>query len=64
MIVPYPPGLPLIVAGERISSETVAAIRQFGSAGSRIVGLADPTAVTVRCVDEIGTAPSAASANS
>lgn len=52
MIVPYPPGVPLLVAGEKISRETVDSMRQLFESGCRIVGLADPTGETLRVIAE------------
>jgi arginine decarboxylase len=54
MIVPYPPGVPLVVAGEVISSELVASVRQLLRHGCRMVGMSDPTGDTLRCVDPTG----------
>jgi arginine/lysine/ornithine decarboxylase len=50
MVIPYPPGIPLLVPGERISDGVVAAIEQFAGARSRIVGVADATGATLRCI--------------
>lgn len=52
MIVPYPPGVPLLVAGEEISREVVDCMRQLFDSGCRIVGLADPSGGTLRVVSE------------
>jgi len=52
MIVPYPPGVPLLIAGEEISREIVDSMRQLFDAGCRIVGLADPSGKTLRVVRE------------
>jgi arginine decarboxylase len=51
MIVPYPPGVPIVVAGEVISSELVASVLQLLDHGCRMVGMSDPTGNTLRCVD-------------
>jgi arginine/lysine/ornithine decarboxylase len=48
MIVPYPPGVPLLVAGEEISAEVTATMIQLIAAGCRMVGLVDPTGKTLR----------------
>ena len=50
MIVPYPPGVPLLVAGELISEEAVEAMHQLLDSGCRMVGMTDPTGATLRCV--------------
>lgn len=47
-LIPYPPGIPLIVPGERIDEGTLGALDAFVSAGSRIVGPADPSLATLR----------------
>lgn len=50
MIVPYPPGVPLIVGGEVISAETVASVLQLLDHGCRMVGMSDPSGSTLRCM--------------
>jgi arginine decarboxylase len=50
MIIPYPPGVPLLVPGERISADVVATMRQLNGAGCRVVGTSDPTQGTIRCI--------------
>lgn len=52
MIVPYPPGVPLLVAGELISPEVLDSMRQLLHAGCRMVGMTDPSGETLRCVDD------------
>jgi arginine/lysine/ornithine decarboxylase len=52
MVVPYPPGVPLIVAGEAISAEVIGAIHQLAAAGCRIVGPADATGTTLACASD------------
>jgi len=47
-IVPYPPGIPLILAGERISGPRIAAIRRLAAAGVRFQGAADPEVRRIR----------------
>jgi arginine decarboxylase len=49
MVVPYPPGIPLPVAGEVISAEVIEAVAQLGEVGCRIVGTADPLATSLLC---------------
>ena len=34
----YPPGIPLIVPGEKVSAETAGLLRRYGYAGLRIEG--------------------------
>ncbi len=52
MIVPYPPGVPLLIAGEEVSNEAVDSMVQLIDAGCRIVGPADPSGKTLRVVQE------------
>lgn len=50
MIIPYPPGVPLVITGEEISGELLLSMEQLIAAGCHIVGLADPTGKTLRVV--------------
>lgn len=52
MIVPYPPGIPLLVQGELVSEEVMESMGQLIDAGCRMVGMTDPTGATLRCVDD------------
>ena len=47
-VIPYPPGIPLVLAGERISEARVAAIRRLADAGARFQGAADPDMRRIR----------------
>jgi arginine/lysine/ornithine decarboxylase len=49
MIVPYPPGIPLLVPGEVISAELVDSIVQLLGSGCRVVGMSDAGGATLRC---------------
>ena len=51
LIAPYPPGIPIIAPGERITSEVVAALESARDAGVRIAYAADPSLRTVRVTD-------------
>jgi arginine/lysine/ornithine decarboxylase len=51
MIIPYPPGIPLIVAGEVVDEAVLAAVDQLRADGCRIVGPADASGATLRCID-------------
>ena len=42
-VIPYPPGIPLVVPGERLTVDVLDAIAAFRRCGSRIVGPADPS---------------------
>jgi arginine decarboxylase len=47
-IAGYPPGVPTLLPGERITREVVAYLRDLTAAGARLHGAADPTFETVR----------------
>lgn len=51
---PYPPGIPLIVPGERLDKEAVKAIRSLQAAGCRIQGPADASLDTIQVVKTRG----------
>lgn len=48
LVAPYPPGIPVLAPGERISGETLEALVEARRAGVRIAYAADPTLVTLR----------------
>ena len=54
LVAPYPPGVPLLVPGEVITSETLAALDASRAAGNRIAYAADPTLRTLQVVSEEG----------
>jgi arginine decarboxylase len=47
-IAGYPPGIPALLPGERISAETVAYLRDVVASGGRLHGASDPTLATVQ----------------
>lgn len=47
MIVPYPPGIPIVYPGETITVSTAEQIHRLAQAGARFQGAADPTMRTV-----------------
>ncbi len=47
-IAGYPPGVPTLLPGERITPEVVAYLRALTAAGARLHGAADPTFATIR----------------
>jgi lysine decarboxylase len=51
-IAGYPPGVPALLPGERITPEVVAYLRELTAAGARLHGAADPTFRTVRVLVE------------
>ncbi|WP_240633495.1 aminotransferase class I/II-fold pyridoxal phosphate-dependent enzyme [Paenibacillus montanisoli] len=46
-VIPYPPGIPILYEGERISAETIHAIQQLAEHGARCQGATDPTMRTI-----------------
>nr|WP_036653260.1 aminotransferase class I/II-fold pyridoxal phosphate-dependent enzyme [Paenibacillus pini] len=48
MIIPYPPGIPLIYAGERICNEMAVQLKRLAMAGAKCHGTADLQLQTVR----------------
>ncbi len=48
----YPPGVPALLPGERVTAEVVSYLRELTSAGARLHGAADPTFATVRVLIE------------
>ena len=44
---PYPPGIPAIAPGERITAEILSALRREARVGSRIVYCSDPSLETL-----------------
>lgn len=49
-ITPYPPGIPVVAPGERLTSATIDYLRVGIEEGMYLSGMADPTAATVRVV--------------
>jgi arginine decarboxylase len=47
-IAGYPPGVPTLLPGERVTTEVVAYLRSLTAAGARLHGAADPAFATVR----------------
>ena len=48
LICPYPPGIPLLMPGEIITSEAVEYLQQVLAAGGTITGCKDPTLQTLQ----------------
>jgi lysine decarboxylase len=46
-IAGYPPGIPALLPGERISVETIAYLRELVASGARLHGASDPTLATI-----------------
>ncbi len=51
-IAGYPPGVPALLPGERITAEVVEYLRELTTAGARLHGAADPSFATVRVLVE------------
>jgi lysine decarboxylase len=47
-IAGYPPGIPVLLPGERITDDVIAYLRQLKSAGARLHGASDPAFKTIR----------------
>jgi arginine decarboxylase len=65
-IAGYPPGVPTLLPGERVTEEVVAYLRALTAAGARLHGAADPSFETVRVLAGVraddGTVTTASSA--
>jgi arginine decarboxylase len=46
-IAGYPPGIPALLPGERITADTTAYLRELVTSGARLHGAADPTIATI-----------------
>jgi arginine decarboxylase len=49
---PYPPGIPIIIPGEKVTREMITYLREMNAVGARINGQDDPTLRTIKVVDE------------
>lgn len=50
LVAPYPPGVPVLAPGERVTAEAVDGLLAAARAGTRIAYAADPTLTTLRVV--------------
>jgi lysine decarboxylase len=50
IIAPYPPGVPVLIPGEVITADILAALREARSTGTRVAYAADPTLDTLQVV--------------
>lgn len=48
MVIPYPPGIPIVYAGERISGKAAALLERLSLAGAAFHGASDATLSTIR----------------
>ncbi len=51
VVAPYPPGVPVLVPGEIVTAEVLAALQEVQATGTRIAYAADPTLATLQVVD-------------
>jgi arginine/lysine/ornithine decarboxylase len=51
MVIPYPPGVALLIPGERITAEVIATLAQLREAGAHVQGVADRTLRTIQIYD-------------
>lgn len=54
-IIPYPPGIPLIYAGERIEETVIRRLAKLVEIGAKCQGASDPTLETIRIIGQEGT---------
>lgn len=52
-VIPFPPGIPLIVPGEVITSENIHLINEYIDIGIEIMGLEDRNCKTINIIDEV-----------
>jgi len=50
-IIPYPPGIPLIFAGERLKHSIVTRLAKLAEMGAKCQGASDPTLQTIRVME-------------
>ena len=51
LVAPYPPGVPVLAPGERVTAEILAALRQVRAGGAQVRYAADPTLRTLQVMD-------------
>ena len=52
LVIPYPPGIPVLAPGEVISAEKIAYLRDGAAHGMYLSGLADPALRSLRIVSQ------------
>ena len=52
LVAPYPPGIPVLAPGERVTDEAIRALEHAHAAGVRIAYAADPSLASLRVVDD------------
>ncbi|MFV9511755.1 aminotransferase class I/II-fold pyridoxal phosphate-dependent enzyme [Tepidibacillus sp. LV47] len=53
MVIPYPPGIPIIQLGERITKEMISYLLELKEMGAKFQGISDPTISIIKVVDEM-----------
>ena len=48
MVCPYPPGIPLVVPGSRVTAEALAALQTIETLGGTVTGASDPALRSLR----------------
>jgi arginine/lysine/ornithine decarboxylase len=51
LVIPYPPGIPVLAPGEVITADKIAYLREGAAHGMYLSGPADPSLTTIRVVD-------------
>ncbi len=51
LICPYPPGIPVLMPGERITAGAIGYLQQIIAAGGQVTGAEDSTLETIRVID-------------
>jgi arginine decarboxylase len=52
LVAPYPPGIPVVAPGEKLTADVVAYLRQAVAAGHHLQGPADPQLHSIQVVRE------------
>jgi lysine decarboxylase len=52
LVIPYPPGIPVLTPGDVISAEKIAYLREGAAQGMYLSGPADPSLTTIRIVEQ------------
>ena len=52
LVAPYPPGIPVVAPGERLTNEVITYLQHAVSAGHHLQGPADPTLQVIQVVRE------------
>lgn len=51
MVIPYPPGIPILLPGERIDAEVIALLSLLKESGARFQGISDPQLTSIKIID-------------